>query len=156
MTATATFLFCIFAMMKTEIKIELPAEWKLSRDNYTDDNGETISHIEASMADDSAFFEVHAGPMPDGETAEDQAFANYAESVGFDDDDEGSPIVKFKWNGKNAWGFEALCEDEKPVRLIAQEVKSGLLAIIIIGANDETQLEKVSELVESRLRVSVL
>lgn len=142
--------------MKTDIQIALPDGWKINRDNYTDDSGETISHIEASLTDDSAFFEVHAGPMPEGETAEDQAFANYAESVGFDDDDEGSPIVKFKWNGKNAWGFEALSEDDKPLRLISQEVRSGVLAIIIIGANEDTQLEKVSELVETRLRIKLL
>lgn len=142
--------------MKTDIQITLPDGWKISRDNYTDDSGETISHIEASLTDDSAFFEVHAGPMPEGETAEDQAFANYAESVGFDDDDEGSPIVKFKWNGKNAWGFEALCEDDRPLRLISQEVRSGVLAIIIIGATDDTQLEKVSELVETHLRIKTL
>lgn len=142
--------------MKTDIQIALPDGWKINRDNYTDDSGEVISHIEASLADDSAFFEVHAGPMPEGETAEDQAFANYAESVGFDDDDEGSPIVKFKWNGKNAWGFEALSEDDKPLRLISQEVRSGVLAIIIIGANEDTQLEKVSELVETRLRIKLL
>lgn len=142
--------------MKTDIQITLPDGWKINRDNYTDDSGETISHIEASLADDSAFFEVHAGPMPEDETAEDQAFANYAESVGFDDDDEGSPIVKFKWNGKNAWGFEALCEDDRPLRLISQEVRSGVLAIIIIGASDDTQLEKVSELVETHLRIKTL
>lgn len=142
--------------MKTDIQITLPDGWKINRDNYTDDSGETISHIEASLADDSAFFEVHAGPIPEGETAEDQAFANYAESVGFDDDDEGSPIVKFKWNGKNAWGFEALCEDDRPLRLISQEVRSGVLAIIIIGATDDTQLEKVSELVETHLRIKTL
>lgn len=142
--------------MKTDIQITLPDGWKINRDNYTDDSGEVISHIEASLADDSAFFEVHAGPMPEGETAEDQAFANYAESVGFDDDDEGSPIVKFKWNGKNAWGFEALCEDDRPLRLISQEVRNGVLAIIIIGATDDTQLEKVSELVETQLRIKQL
>lgn len=142
--------------MKTDIQITLPDGWKINRDNYTDDSGETISHIEASLTDDSAFFEVHAGPMPEDETAEDQAFANYAESVGFDDDDEGSPIARFKWNGKNAWGFEALCEDDRPLRLISQEVRSGVLAIIIIGATDDTQMEKVSELVETHLRIKTL
>ena len=142
--------------MKTDIQITLSDGWKISRDTYADEIGEEISHLEAVSADETAFFEVHAGPMPEGETAEDQAFANYAESVGFDDDDEGSPIVKFKWNGKNAWGFEAISEDDKPLRLISQEVRSGVLAIIIIGANDDTQLENVSELVETRLRIKLL
>lgn len=139
--------------MKTDIQITLPDGWKISRDTYTDDIGEEISHLEAVTEDGTTFFEVHAGPMPEGETAEDQAFANYAESVGFDEDDDDSPIVKFKWNGKNAWGFEALCENDKPVRLISQEVKSGLLAIIIIGAIDDNQLDQVSKLVESHLRI---
>lgn len=142
--------------MKIDLTLKMPDHWIVESDIYTDESGIEVTHLEATDSSTGSFVEVHAGPMPEGETAEDQAFANYAESVGFDDDDEGSPIVKFKWNGKNAWGFEAISEDDKPLRLISQEVRSGVLAIIIIGANDDTQLENVSELVETRLRIKLL
>lgn len=143
--------------MKIDLSLKMPDRWIVESDIYTDESGVEVTHLEASDGKSGSFVEIHAGPMPEGETAEDQAFANYAESVGFDDDDEEeSPIVKFKFNGKNAWGFEAECDDNKPLRLIAQEVKKGLLAIIIIGASDDAELENISSLVEKNLRVKAL
>lgn len=142
--------------MKIDLTLKMPDHWIVESDVYTDESGIEVTHLEATDGKTGGFVEIHAGPMPDGETAEDQAFANYADAVGFDDDDEQSPIVKFKFNGKNAWGFEAECEDNKPLRLIAQEVKKGLLAIIIIGAADDEDLERISTLVEKNLRVKAL
>lgn len=142
--------------MKIDILFKVPEDWTVENEIYTDENGMEVSHLEADCAGDGSFVEVHAGPMPEGETAEDQAFANYAESVGFDDDNEESPIVKFKFNGKNAWGFDALCEDDKPLRLICQEVKSGILAVIILGAPDDAKLEELTSFVESKLRINIL
>lgn len=141
--------------LKIDISFKAPEGWTVEEDVYTDESGMEISHIEAVCAADGSFVEVHAGPMPEGETAEDQAFANYAESVGFDDDSEESPIVKFKFNGKNAWGFDALCEDDKPLRLICQEARSGILAIIILGASDDEKLEELTSTVENRLRINI-
>lgn len=141
--------------MRADIIFKLPDGWNVENDVYTDESGTEICHSEA-YGPDGEFVEIHAGPMPEGETAEDQAFANYAESVGFDDDSEESPVVKFKFNGKNAWGFDALCEDDKPLRLICQEVKSGLLAVIILGAADDEKLEQLTSLVENRLRINTI
>ena len=142
--------------MKIEISFKAAEGWTVENEVYTDENGVEISHIEADCTADGSFVEVHAGPMPEGETAEDQAFANYAESVGFDDDNEDSPIVKFKFNGKNAWGFDALCEDDKPLRLICQEAKSGVLAVLILGAPDDAKLEELTSFVETKLRINIL
>lgn len=142
--------------MKIEISFKVPEGWTVENDVYTDESGMEVSHLEAGCDADGSFVEVHAGPMPEGETAEDQAFANYAESVGFDDDSEESPIVKFKFNGKNAWGFDALCEDDKPLRLICQEAKSGVLAVIILGAPDDDKLEELTSFVETKLRINIL
>lgn len=141
--------------MRADIIFKLPDGWNVENDVYTDESGTEICHSEA-YGRDGEFVEIHAGPMPEGETAEDQAFANYAESVGFDDDDDEAPIVKFRFNGKNAWGFEALCDDDKPLRLICQEVKRGLLAVIIIGAGDDEGLERVSDMVEKGMRVKTI
>lgn len=142
--------------MKIDISFKAAEGWTVENEVYTDENGVEISNIEADCDADGSFVEVHAGPMPEGETAEDQAFANYAESVGFDDDSEDSPIVKFKFNGKNAWGFDALCEDDKPLRLICQEAKSGVLTVIILGAADDDKLEDLTSLVETKLRINIL
>ena len=93
--------------------------------------------------------------MPDGETAEDQAFANYAEVIGFDEEDgnEESPIVKFKFNGKNAYGFEAETEDNYPMRFFAQEVRKGVLLVVAYYVKSEDLLLSTFELLERNLRI---
>lgn len=143
--------------MDIDISLKTPESWIKESDCYQDEYGNEIRHLEAYDQESGDFVEIHAGPMPEGETAEDQAFANYAESVGFDDDDDDeTPIVKFRFNGKNAWGFEALCDDDKPLRLICQEVRKGLLAVIIIGAGNDEGLERVSDMVEKGMRIKTI
>lgn len=140
------------------INLNLPRGWKTEKDSYIDESGEEITHLEACLAgtegrDNDALIDIYAGSMPEGETAEDQAFANYAETVGFDGDDEESPISSFKFNGKNAWGFEAVTEEDYPMRFIAQEVRKGLLVIIVCCASSEEKLSEVSVMIERNLRV---
>lgn len=140
--------------------MKLPSCWTCEQDNYLDESGYEISHFEAHLRNDKAqrddaMIDVYVGDTPEGETAEDQALANYAETVGFYDDDpeDFNPIDKFTFNGRNAYGFQALCEDDSPMRFIAQEVKKGILAIIVFSAKDEQLLDETAKLVEKTLRV---
>ena len=144
--------------MAYEINLNLPGGWKTEKDSYVDESGEEITHLEACLSgtegrDNDALIDIYVGGMPEGETAEDQAFANYAETVGFDEDDEESPISSFKFNGKTAWGFSAVTEEDYPMRFIAQEVRKGVLAIIVCCACSEEKLSEVSVLTERSLRV---
>lgn len=93
--------------------------------------------------------------MPEDTTAEDQAFSNYADMVGFSDDDpeDFQPIFKIKFNGRNAYGFEALCEDESPMKFLTQEVKKDVLAIICVAGKDEKTLDGILTVVERNFRV---
>lgn len=126
-----------------------------------DESGAEVTHFEAHLctegkAREDAMIDIYVGNMPDGETAEDQAFANYAETIGFDDSDpeDYNPIVKVKFNGKNAWGFEAFCEDDSPMRFLSQEVRSGILAIIVFAGKDDSTLTSVQTLIERNFRVA--
>lgn len=140
--------------MKYEIRLRLGQEWTSSCGLLNDGSGEETYHIEATRADGS-FIDISFGNMPDGETAQDQAFANFVDSVGFSDEDpEGyNPIACIKFNGKNAWGFDAYCENDAPMRLLAQEVKSGMLAVIVFSAPDRDSLVDLHLLIEHNLRV---
>lgn len=146
--------------MSYDIKLNLPKDWIVESDVFDDESGVEISHVSANLAHGKAitdgFIDIYVGEMPEGETAEDQAFANYAESVGFyDDDPEGfNPIEKFKFNGKNAWGFEGLSEDDKPLKLFTQEVKKGALAVVVAIGKDEKHLAEVLSLIERGFRVA--
>lgn len=146
--------------MKYDIQLPLPKEWTSEIDSYIDESGTEITHFEAHLPGNGksrevAMIDIYVGDMPEDETAEDQAFANYAETVGFDRDDpeDYNPIVKVKFNGKNAWGFEAICEDDSPMRFLAQEVRSGVLAIIVFAGKDDSTVINVRTLIERNFRV---
>ena len=146
--------------MAYDIQLNLPAQWQKESDTYLDESGVEVSHLEAHLYNntqkrDEGMIDVYVGEMPEDTTAEDQAFSNYADMVGFSDDDpeDFCPIYKFKFNGRNAFGFDALCEDESPMRLITQEIRRGVLAIICIAATDEKALENLQSDLEKSLRI---
>lgn len=140
--------------MKYSITLPLPQQWKSEIESYIDESGEEITHLGA-VDGDLGNIDIYAGPMPEDETAEDQALANYVEVVGFDESnpDDFNPIQKIKFNGKNAWIFSALCEEGGVMRFISQEVRSGVLAIIAFTAADDPALEQLQGTIERGLRI---
>lgn len=146
--------------MAYNISLNLPQGWHSETETYTEEGGFIITHLNAYLPNDAqkrddASIDIYVGDMPADETAEDQAFANYAEVVGFDENDpeDFNPIAKIKFNNKNAYAFDALCEDDSPMRLISQEVRQGVLAIIIFAAVDDRALEELQATLERNLRV---
>ena len=146
--------------MEFDIQLNLPSSWQKEADTYIDESGEEITHIEAHLYSeakkrDEGLIDIYVGPMPEDTTAEDQAFSNYADIVGFDDDDpeDFNPIARIKFNNKTAYGFDALCEDDKPMMFLSQEIKSGVLAIICCGGCDDERLKEALSLTERGLRV---
>lgn len=146
--------------MEYRITLPLPEGWNTSVDSFEDECGNPVTHFEAHLPDEAAesdrgMIDIYVGAMPEDSTAEDQAFSNYADIVGFDDDDpeDFNPIYKKKFNGKNAYCFGAFCEDDSPMDFLATEIKSGVLAIICVAAKDEDSLGNLLETVEKGLRV---
>lgn len=145
--------------MAYEINLKLTDEWKTNLETLNDEVGET-THLEAHLPGaegevDQILIDVYVGDLLDGETAEDQAFANYADAIGFEEGDENeeSPIVKFKFNGKNAFGFEAETEDNYPMRFFTQEVHKGVLLVVAYYVKNEDMLQPTFELLEKNLRI---
>lgn len=146
--------------MSYGINLKLSDDWKTNLETYIDESGAEITHLEAYVPDeggdiDRIMVDVYVGDMPEDETAEDQAFANYAEVVGFDDEDADgeSPIVKFKFNGRNAYGFEAETEDGCPMRFFTAEVRKGVLMVVAYYVKSEDLLLSTFELLERNLRI---
>lgn len=142
--------------MNYSVDLRLPEGWSMTSESYREESGFDVSHIEASLKGSERFVDIYVGDMPEGETAEDQAFANYAETVGFskDDPEDYNPIFKLKFNGKTAWAFDGLCDDNTPMRFIAQEVRKGILAIAVFGAEDDASLLELQSQLERGLRVT--
>lgn len=139
--------------MEYDIKLKLPQEWTVESEVFNDDNGVEVSRITACAGRD--YVDIYVGPMPEGETAEDQAFANYAESVGFYDDDpeDFNPIEKFRFNNRSAFGFDGLSEENLPLKIFTQEVKKGVLAVIVVIGHNEKALDENMSLVERGFRL---
>lgn len=146
--------------MAYDLSIKLPAGWVSDLDSYLDESGVEITHLSCHLPNDrqqtdEALIDVYAGPMPEDTTAADQALANYADTVGFDDGDpeDFDPIVEWPFNNKKAYGFEAIAEDDSPMRMMCLEPKKGTLVILcILGKDDETLVEAV-RLAEHGLRI---
>lgn len=146
--------------MAYQIQLRLPGGWQKDFETFVDESGVEISHVEAhhfnhSTKKDEGMMDIYVGEMPEDSSAEEQAFVNYVDTVGFDEDDpeDFNPIFKIQFNGKSAWGFDALCEDDSPMRFLSQEVKKGVLAIICIAAKNDAALDEVQTLAERNFRV---
>lgn len=146
--------------MTYDIQFHLPEGWHQEQDSYLDESGVEINHFEAHLYNDKSerddgMIDIYVGEMPQDTNAEDQALSNYADIVGFDDDDpeDFNPIAKIKFNGKIAYGFDALCEDDSPMMFLSQEVKKGVLAIICAAGADDASLQDILQLIERNFRV---
>ena len=147
-------------MTTYDIILNLPEGWQKEIESYEDESGAIISHCEAHLYNEAAgkdfgMIDIYVGDMPDDTTAEDQALSNYADIVGFDDDDpeDFNPVSTVKFNGKKAFIFEALCEDDSPMMFLSQEVKEGVLALIVVVARDAELLESTVALAERGIRI---
>lgn len=146
--------------MAYDIKLQLPEGWNKVCETYEDESGAIITHLNASCPDagrkrDVGMIDIYVGDMPEDTTAEDQALSNYADIVGFDENDpeDFNPVDCIKFNGKNAYGFTACCEDDSPMMFLSQEVRHGVLAIICAAAIDFNMLQDDMQLIERGLRI---
>lgn len=149
--------------MKYSIKMDLPENWKSSIDTDQDPDGTEITHLSAYLANektqsDESDIDIYVGDMPEDGDAQEQAMLNYVDMVGFDENDpeDQDPLTEWPFGNKKAYGFECLCEDDSPMRVMFCEIKKGALAIISVIAKDDETLSKYVTMVEQRLRVKIL
>lgn len=140
--------------MAIKLSLHFPNDWKISYDTYIEEDGSESSHAEATKGEEASI-EVFVGNMPEDNDAPDQALANYVEMVGFDKDDpeDFNPIMIWPFDKKKAYGFEALCEDDSPMRVVCIEIKQRILAVANIIGKDEASVEKAYETLARGLRV---
>ena len=145
--------------MTYDISLPLSPEWIREEDRYEEVDGAIITHLECHLTSsqegkDDAFLDLYAGDLPSDTTAEDEAYANYAEIIGWDEEDEeDNPIAEWKFQKRKAYGFTGECEDGSIMLLMCVEiVKGGLLICSVIAPNDEA-VSKWAEYLEANLKV---
>jgi len=140
------------------LNLPLPEGWVCEQDQYEEVEGAVITHLECHLPDakgaDKASIELYIGDMPEDTTAEDEAFANYADIVGWtDDDDNDCPIGEWKFQNRKAYGFSGECENGFLMLFMCSEIRKGALLICCVMAPDEAQLSEWSKYVEYHLRL---
>lgn len=146
-------------MATYDILLPLTPEWINEEDRYEEVDGAFITHLECHLPSgdgksDSAVLDIYVGDMPADTTAEDEAYANYADIIGWDDeDDEESPISEWRFKNKKAFGFSGECEDGSIMLLMCVEILKGALLIASIIAPDDDAVGKWAKYIEEKLTV---
>ena len=146
-------------MATYDILLPLTPEWINEEDRYEEVDGAFITHLECHLPSgdgksDSAVLDIYVGDMPADTTAEDEAYANYADIIGWDDeDDEESPISEWRFKNKKAFGFSGECEDGSIMLLMCVEILKGALLIASIIAPDDEAVGKWAKYSEEKLTV---
>ena len=146
-------------MATYDILLPLTPEWINEEDRYEEVDGAFITHLECHLPSgdgksDSAVLDIYVGDMPADTTAEDEAYANYADIIGWDDeDDEESPISEWRFKSKKAFGFSGECEDGSIMLLMCVEILKGALLIASIIAPDDEAVGKWAKYIEEKLTV---
>lgn len=144
--------------MQHKITLKLGAGWEITEESYIEQDGSEVTHVECHLPNDAkqtdeALIDMYVGDMPADTTAQDEALANYADIIGWEDDEDEDPIIEWPFAGKKAYGFEALCEDDSPMRIMCCEIKKGVLLIMnVVGANDERLVDTIQQL-ERTIRI---
>lgn len=125
------------------MKLALPQGWLFDR--------QTAENVSASCG--MREIEVTCGEMPADATAQDQAFDNFLEMVGFDSDDadDYNPIFTVSFNNRKAYGFEAWVDDTLMIRVLCLEYRKGQLCVLSVVA-PEKMMDETIGLVERGLR----
>lgn len=146
--------------MAYRITLPLPEGWKSKVETLPEMDGMEITHLEAYLPNDArqsddAGIDICVGPMPEDTTVQDEALANYADVVGWDDDDpeDFDPLTEWPFQHRKAYGFEALCEDDSPMRVMCVEVRKGVLVVMTLVGKDDDVLTGIIRYVESHLRI---
>jgi len=148
--------------MTFDISLPLSQEWIREEERYEEIEQALITHLECHLPSSEegkyeAVFDLYVGDLPSDTTAEDEAYANYAEIIGWDEEDEeDDPIAEWAFQKKKAYGFTGECEDGSIMLLMCVEiVKGGLLICSVIAPNDEA-VSKWAEYLEKNLRVKAV
>lgn len=148
--------------MTYDISLPLSPEWIKEEDRYEEVDNAMITHLECQLPSAKegkyeAVLDLYVGDLPSDTTAEDEAYANYAEIIGWDEEDEQEdPIAEWKFQNRKAYGFTGECEDGSVMLLMCVEIVKGGLLICSVVAKDDDDVSKWASYLETHLKVKAV
>ena len=140
--------------MNLDIHLPLLPGWQSHAETLFDNELE-VTHLEAYLPDDGrqsdkVLIDAYASAMPEGSSAEQEALNSYRDIVG---DEEEDPLIIWPFQGKEAFGYEAVCDDDSIMRVMCVETAPGALLILNITAQDDALFDETVVYVEKNLSV---
>ena len=140
--------------MPITIQLPLPPDWQSQQETLLD-NGTELFHLENYLPDDKnqsdkALVDLYAGDMPESSDACREALNSYRDIVG---DDEEDPLTIWPFQGKDAYGYEVICDDDSIMRVMCLEPIPCQLLVINIVARDDELFDTVVNYVEHHLSI---
>ena len=143
--------------MTSTLLLPLLPGWQAHQETLLDGPIELL-HFETFLPDDGAqadraLVDLYLGQMPEGSDAAQEALHSYQDIIG---DDESDPLTIWPFQGKEAYGYEAICEDDAIMRVMCVETAPGQLLILNIVAQDDDLFDEAVRHVEQHLQIGEL
>ena len=141
--------------MYPTIQLPLLPGWESHAETLLD-NDIPLAHLEAFLPDDRSqsdkiLVDIYAGDLPDGSSAEQEALHSYRDIVGDEEDED--PLTVWPFQGKDAFGYEAVCDDDSVMRVMCVEYAPGQLLILNIVAQDDDLFDAAVRHVADHLQI---
>lgn len=140
------------------ITMQIPEIWKAEKEVYDEVDGtKSYSLSIAATGKDIRSIDISIGIIPEGSDAYIEASRTYEEVVSEEDlKNNEEPILCFKFQDYDAYGFDIWTEDGLPCFFFCIDVKSkgvSKLLTVLVTAQDNDKLEDMMDFVEEYLEV---
>ena len=140
------------------ITMQIPEIWKAEKEVYDEADGtKSYSLSIAATGKDIRSIDISIGMIPEGSDAYIEASRTYEVVVSEEDlKNNEEPILGFKFQDYDAYGFDIWTEDGLPCFFFCIDVQSkgvSKLLTVLVTAQDNDKLEDMMDFVEEYLEV---
>ena len=140
------------------ITIRIPEIWNAESETYDEADGTRSYSLSISAAgNDVRSIDISWGSIPEGSDAYNEACATYEEVMNEEDlDVVEEPIICFKFQDRDAYGFNVLTDDGIPCFFFCVQIQTkgqADLLTVLVSAPDNDELQSLIDFVEEYLSV---
>lgn len=141
------------------ITMQIPEIWNAENETYNEEDGTKSYSLSINAAgNDVRSIDISWGTIPEGSDAYNEACATYEEVMTEEDlavNEE--PIICFKFQDRDAYGFNVWTDDGLPCFFFCIQIPSSgqsMLLTVLVSAPDNDELQNLIDFVEEYLHVA--